>query len=102
MTVTIVGTVTARPECRDELEELLRRQVEPTRAEPGCINYDFHVDAADPCLFVFYENWASQADLDAHLKMPHLVPLMSQIDRLLAVPVDIRHLRMLSALDVAR
>jgi quinol monooxygenase YgiN len=102
MTVTIIGTVTARPECRDELEELLRQQVEPTRAEPGCINYDFHVDAANPCVFVFYENWTSQADLDAHLNMPHLAPLMSQIDRLLAVPVDIRHLRMLSTHIVAQ
>lgn len=97
MTVTIIGTVTSRPECRDEVEALLRGLVEPTRAEPGCINYDFHVDAADPCVFVFYENWTSQADLDAHLKMPHLAPLVGQVDRLLSVPVDIRHLRMLSA-----
>jgi quinol monooxygenase YgiN len=102
MTVTIIGTVTARPECRDELEELLRQQVGPTRAEPGCINYDFHVDAANPCVFVFYENWTSQADLDSHLNMPHLAPLMTQIDRLLAVPVDIRHLRMLSTHIVAQ
>lgn len=102
MAVTIIGTVIARPECRTELEELLHGQVEPTRAEPGCINYDFHVDAADPCVFVFYENWTSQAALDTHLKMPHLAPLMSQIDRLLAVPVDIRHLTMLSAHVVAQ
>lgn len=96
MTVTIVGTVVARPECRDELAALLGEQVVPTRAEAGCINYDFHVDAADPCVFVFYENWASQADLDAHMAMPHLVPLLSQIDRLLARPIEIRHLHMLS------
>ena len=102
MTVTIIGTVTARPECRHELEDLLGRQVEPTRAEPGCINYDFHADAVDPCVFVFYENWTSQAALDEHLKMPHLALLMSQIDRLLAVPVDIRHLTMLSAHVVAQ
>jgi quinol monooxygenase YgiN len=101
MIVTIIGTVTARAECRDELEALLRRQVEPTRAEPGCINYDFHVDATDPCVFVFYENWTSQSALDEHLKLPHLSPLMSQTDRLLAVPVDIRHLRMLSDCIVA-
>ena len=24
---------------------------------------------------MFYENWRSKADLDAHLKMPHLKPL---------------------------
>jgi quinol monooxygenase YgiN len=45
---------------------------------------------------VFYENWSTQADLDAHLAMPHLALLFSQLDRLLARPVDIRHLSMLS------
>ncbi len=94
--VTIIGTVIAKTETREELAGLLANQVAPTRAEPGCMNYDFHVDAADPCCFVFYENWLSQADLDAHLKMPHLVPLFSELDRLLAAPVHIRHLTMLS------
>lgn len=93
---TIIGTVTARPETREELAELLAAQVAPTRAESGCINYDFHVDAADPCVFVFYENWTSRAALDEHLAMPHLRPLFSQLDRLLACPVDTRPLTMLS------
>lgn len=98
MTVTIIGTVTARPECRAELEAILTQQVAPTRAEAGCINYDFHVDAADDCVFVFYENWRSQDDLDQHMKMPHLQPLLSEIDRLLTRPVEIRHLRMIGGL----
>lgn len=96
---TIIGTVIARPETRAELETLLHEQVAPTRAEAGCINYDFHVDAADPCVFVFYENWKSRAALDQHLAMPHLQPLFSQLDRLLARPVDIRPLKMLSDRD---
>jgi quinol monooxygenase YgiN len=93
---TIIGTVTARPETREELSALLMAQVDPTRAESGCISYDFHVDEVDPCVFVFYENWTSREALDAHLAMPHLVPLFSQLDRLLACPVDIRPLTMLS------
>ena len=93
---TIIGTVTARPETHAELQTLLAAQVAPTRAEAGCINYDFHVDAANPCVFVFYENWTSRVALDAHLAMPHLQPLFSQLDRLLAAPVDIRPLKMLS------
>lgn len=93
---TIIGTVTARPETRLELAALLQAQVAPTRAEAGCINYDFHVDAADDCVFVFYENWTDRAALDAHLAMPHLKPLFSQLDRLLACPVEIRPLAMLS------
>ena len=93
---TIIGTVTARPETREELASMLMALVAPTRAEAGCINYDFHVDAADPCVFVFYENWTDRAALDAHLAMPHLQPLFSQLDRLLACPVEIRPLTMLS------
>ena len=95
---TIIGTVIARPETRAELHKLLMAQVAPTRAEPGCINHDFHVDTADPRVFIFYENWINKAALDAHLKMPHLQPLLSQLDRLLARPVDVRPLTMLSAL----
>jgi quinol monooxygenase YgiN len=93
---TIIATLTARPEMREELASVLQALVAPTRAEAGCINYDFHVDAADPCVFVFYENWTDRAALDAHLAMPHLQPLVSQLDRLLAFPVDIRPLIMLS------
>ncbi|KRW94403.1 MULTISPECIES: putative quinol monooxygenase [unclassified Paracoccus (in: a-proteobacteria)] len=93
---TIIGTLTARQETREELASLLMALVAPTRAEAGCINYDFHVDAADPCVFVFYENWTDRAALDAHLAMPHLQPLVSQLDRLLACPVEIRPLTMLS------
>lgn len=94
--VTIIGTVTAKPETREELLALLSKQVAPTRRETGCINYDFRVDAQDHCVFVFYENWRSQADLDAHFGMPHLQPLFSQLDRLLACAVNIRHLNMIS------
>ena len=93
---TIIGTVVAKPEKREELMRILNAQVGPTRAEPGCINYDFHCDKSDPNIFVFYENFESKAGLDEHLKQPHLKPLMDRLDELLAKPVDIRHLEMLS------
>jgi len=95
---TIIGMVVAKPETRAELLAILAAQVAPTRAEPGCINYDFHVDAKDPCVFMFYENWRSKADLDAHLKMPHLKPLLGRVDELLARPVEITFYEMLSAI----
>jgi quinol monooxygenase YgiN len=93
---TIIGTVVAKPEKRDELMLILAAQVAPKRAEPGCINYDFHCDKADPNTFIFYENFASNEALDDHLKQSHLKPLMDRLDELLAEPVNIRHLDMLS------
>jgi quinol monooxygenase YgiN len=93
---TITGTVVAKPENREELYKILLAQVKPTRVEPGYINYDFHCDIADPNFFVFYENFASRETLEEHLKMPYLQPLMSRIAELLARPVDIRYLEILS------
>ncbi len=96
---TIIGKVVGKDETRDELRKILTAQVAPTRAEPGCINYDFHVDADDPNTFMFYENWRSKEDLDAHLKTPHLRPLFSRLDELLARPVEIKFYTMLSRQD---
>jgi quinol monooxygenase YgiN len=93
---TIIGTVVAKPEKREELMRILAAQVAPTRAERGCINYDFHCDKADPNVFVFYENFVSKEALEDHLKMLHLEPLMDRIDELLAESVNIRYLEMLS------
>ena len=93
---TIIGTVVAKPEKRDELMRILKAQVAPTRAEPGCINYDFHCDKSDPNTFIFYENFVSKEALDEHLQKAHLKPLMNRLDELLAEPVNIRYLDMLS------
>lgn len=93
---TLIGEVVAKDETREELRKILADQVAPTRNEAGCVNYDFHVDAEDPNVFVFYENWRSRADLDAHLKTPHLQPLFSRLQELLARPVEMRFLTMLS------
>jgi quinol monooxygenase YgiN len=92
MSVTFIGTIVVRPEMREELYRLLAAQVAPTRAEEGCLNYDFYVDAVDPCIFVFYENWRSEADFNAHMAMPHLEPLLDQADRLIAKPIEVRRL----------
>ncbi|CAL9338223.1 Putative monooxygenase [Streptomyces sp. enrichment culture] len=70
--VTLVGTARPRPERAAELKDLLLSFVGPTREEPGCLEYHFHEDRDRPGVFVFYEAWRSQADLDAHLALPHL------------------------------
>lgn len=94
----LIGTVVTKDETREELRGILADRVAPTRAEAACVNYDFHVDAKDPNVFVFYENWKSRADLDAHLKTPHLQPLFGRLEQLLARPVEMRFLTMISEL----
>jgi quinol monooxygenase YgiN len=53
---TLTATLNARPEKRAELVKLLESFVGPSRSEPGCIDYHFHVSSGDPNVFYFYEN----------------------------------------------
>ena len=96
---TVVGILRAKPERRDEVLEILRGFVAPTRREEGCIEYHLHVSDADPNLFMFYENWRSRADLDRHLAMPHLAPIRERGHDLLAAEVEIHAYIMLSPYD---
>jgi quinol monooxygenase YgiN len=70
--VTVIAQIHAKPGREAEVRQALLALCEPTRAEKGCINYDLHQSLQDPALFLFHENWASNADLDAHSQSPHL------------------------------
>ncbi|MFI0940669.1 putative quinol monooxygenase [Streptomyces sp. NPDC021020] len=70
--VGLYGFARPRPERAAELEKLLLSFVEPTRREPGSLQYQVHRDAADPTTLVFYELWRSADDLRRHLAVPEL------------------------------
>ncbi|MBP0450069.1 antibiotic biosynthesis monooxygenase [Kitasatospora sp. RG8] len=94
--VTLVGTAHPKPERAEELKQLLLSFVEPTRQEPGCLEYHFHEDRDEPGVFVFYEAWRSQADLDAHLALPHLRDFRERRMDYLTEDLEIRFLTMRS------
>ncbi len=70
--ITVVAVIKAKPGQEGRVEQALRGLIPPTRAEPGCINYDLHVSRDDPGRFIFLENWSTQADLDRHLASEHI------------------------------
>ena len=71
--LTILVLIPAQPGKGDALGEALKALLAPTRKEKGCISYDTHRSNTDPDLWMMYETWESQADLDTHMKSPHLV-----------------------------
>ncbi len=94
--VTVVPTLKAKPGIEDTVRGAVEAVIGPTRAEPGCINYDLHQSNDNPTLFMLYENWTSEQDLDAHLAMPYLKDLVAKADDMLAEPVDIARFTMIS------
>lgn len=71
--LTVIARLKARNGCEEQLDELLRSLVGPTRAERGCIAYDLHRSHEDSGLFIFYETWESRPLWEDHMEAPHLV-----------------------------
>ncbi len=57
----------AHPGREAELGTHLKALVAPTRSEPGCIEYHLNVSEDNPGIYLFYEVFADQASLDAHI-----------------------------------
>ena len=70
--VVLVAELTAKPGEQQAVREALMAMVEPTRKEAGCLCYNLHQSVKDPATFMFYEQWASQAALDAHSQSAHM------------------------------
>ena len=87
--LTVIAHIRAKPGQESRVRQVLQGLVSATRAEAGCINYDLHQSQTDPALFVFYENWTSEAHLDAHSKSPHIQSFRKVAGEILAGPVEI-------------
>lgn len=90
--IIVSGVVTVRPERRAEAVEAMRRVVEATRHDTGCLAYDFYTDVRDPNRFRVYEEWESDEALNAHLAAPHTQAFLAAIGPMAAAePVVTRH-----------
>jgi quinol monooxygenase YgiN len=90
--LTLIAFLRAKPGADAELGRRLSALVEPTRLEPGCIDYQLHRSNSDPGLWVLYENWRSQADLDLHFQMPYLRPMLADFPQLLRGDMELHYL----------
>jgi quinol monooxygenase YgiN len=84
----------ARAEKTSELKEMLADFAGRARAEEGCLEYHVHQDRAEPGLFVFYEVWRSDADMNTHLAQPYMTAFMEHRMRYLDREVDVHVLSM--------
>jgi len=74
----LIEAVTGREE---ELAILLTNLVEPTREEPGCLEYELNSSQETPGTFLFYEKFACQTALDEHVKSRHFQNFLKQRDK---------------------
>jgi quinol monooxygenase YgiN len=66
--IVLSGTFTVKPEHEGELVAMANALLPLSRAEPGCLRYDFLKDALGEQRFMFFELWKTREDLEAHFK----------------------------------
>jgi quinol monooxygenase YgiN len=81
--LTVVAKIVAKKESVERVKSELLKLIAPTRQEDGCIDYCLHQDNDDPAVFIFYENWESEACLARHMESGHFKNLVSAVDGLL-------------------
>ncbi|MFM5955268.1 MAG: putative quinol monooxygenase [Novosphingobium sp.] len=68
--IIITGHVRLKPEHRDAAIALGIEHSQRSRAEPGCLEHNCHVDAEDQDRMVFVEEWADMNAVKAHFAVP--------------------------------
>jgi quinol monooxygenase YgiN len=86
--VRVIARSVARRGKENQLRELLRGMLAPTRAESGCQLYELY-ESDSKGRFYFYETWESQAALDQHAASPHFKHLEQTVGELVQEPFEV-------------
>jgi len=85
--VTLVPFFTIKPGEVNPVRQAHLAMLEPTRAEPGCLDYDLYQSREDPSVMFFYENWTDQEALASHMNTPNFYRYVrGEVDGRLVVP----------------
>jgi quinol monooxygenase YgiN len=86
--VRVIARFVARGGRENQLRELLRGMLAPTRAESGCKLYELY-ESDSKGRFYFYEIWEGQPALDRHATSPHFKHLEQTVEELVQEPFEV-------------
>jgi quinol monooxygenase YgiN/enamine deaminase RidA (YjgF/YER057c/UK114 family) len=78
----VTAVLEAKEGSAERLAELLTANVQPSRNEKGCLQYDLFRGGASGHTFVLHERWTDRAAFDLHFSMPYMKELSKRIKEL--------------------
>jgi quinol monooxygenase YgiN len=95
MEFVVIAHYKTRAGEQDRVEAALRNMREPSRAEPGNLDYQVLRDPRQPEVFVLYERYVDEAAFDAHRATAHfdawvnrqVLPFLAERTRLDLAPI---------------
>jgi len=89
--ILIVVKQPVRAKYADDFPNLVADFTNASRAEPGCISFDWYRSADDPSLYVLIEVFRDEAAGQAHVESEHFKLSCETMPRLLAAAPEIIH-----------
>ena len=97
--IIITGGAAIKPEYLAEAAALGVEHSARSRAEPGCIAHNCHVDAEDANRVVFVELWSDMAAVQVHFAVPESGAFVRQLG---AIAVGRPEMKIFEAIEVRR
>ena len=72
--IIVAGTIRIPENKIEALRPTAEATLLATRQEKGCVVYSYAFDVLDKGLMRIYEEWESLANLQDHMKAPHMTP----------------------------
>lgn len=87
--VHVMASIVVKPEHAEAAKAQLVELANKTRGEAGCAGYELYQRPDMPHVFRTVEVWHNQADVDAHMKTPHVAAAIAVAGPMFAAPLEI-------------
>lgn len=84
--IIVTLSMVVKAEERENLLQIVRMILEPTRVEKGCLNYHCYQDVEDKDAFVILEQWETQQDLERFIQSRNYQQLLTAMELLIEAP----------------
>jgi quinol monooxygenase YgiN len=88
--IIVLGEVVADAKAIESARGALVKMQQETRKEAGCVSYGFSIDVGDAAKIVIAERWMSMAELEAHMKTPHMAEFGKAVGAIKPTAMDIK------------
>jgi quinol monooxygenase YgiN len=87
--ITAQAVFTAKQGNEESLAIVLKKLIDSSLTEEGCLQYEGYQERKNPGVFVILEKWKDKEVFIQHSKQPHLNQAVNEMESLLEKPYSI-------------
>ncbi|HCD27709.1 MAG TPA: hypothetical protein DER02_09315 [Gammaproteobacteria bacterium] len=82
--IIVHGKIPIHGEQRDVALKLAQQMADATRAEYGCITYEFYIGLSDPNMLMLFQEWENTEALMAHFETEHMQEFLEALPEIVS------------------